>query len=194
MPHFIDYHRTAVGYHGTRRSVALELVQRLRPFDVSDNPDDWLGHGVYFWEHGPQQAFRWAEQRRQQQGWDEPVAVVASMIRLGRCLDLLDPVNAEWLAGAYDDFVEAKQSRRETVPRNVRSRKWLDCAVLEHWHAALEGQGRPPVDTLRAAYFPATVRRLWPGSWLSHDNHIQLCVRNLNCIVGTWLVEPLEAT
>jgi hypothetical protein len=29
MPRFADYHRTVVGYHGTRRSTALRVVQGL---------------------------------------------------------------------------------------------------------------------------------------------------------------------
>jgi hypothetical protein len=53
---FDDYHRTIVGYHGTRLSVALEIVSRRRTFKYSRNRDDWLGHGIYFWEHAPQQA------------------------------------------------------------------------------------------------------------------------------------------
>lgn len=61
MPHFEDYHRTVIGYHGTRRSLALRVVQGLEPLDFSRNPGDWLGHGVYFWEYAPQQVWLWAE-------------------------------------------------------------------------------------------------------------------------------------
>ena len=42
-----DYHRTIVGYHGTRRATAARLVDG-EPFGPSENDDDWLGHGVYF--------------------------------------------------------------------------------------------------------------------------------------------------
>ena len=77
MPRYADYHRTVVGYHGTRRSTALRIVQGLRGFEPSENDDDWLGHGVYFWEYAPQQAWLWAEQRRRSKGWDEDVAVGA---------------------------------------------------------------------------------------------------------------------
>jgi len=47
MVRFDDYHRTIVGYHGTRLSVALEIVKRSQPFKFSQNDDDWLGHGIY---------------------------------------------------------------------------------------------------------------------------------------------------
>ena len=99
MPRFADYHRTIVGYHGSRRSTALRIVQGLEGYRRSENADDWLGHGVYFWEYTPKQAWSWAERRRELQGWGEEVAVLASMIRLGNCFDLLDPDNLGVLSG-----------------------------------------------------------------------------------------------
>ena len=83
-----DYNRTIVGFHGTSRAKSLLLVQRKADFEASHNRDDWLGHGIYFWEHAPRQAYAWAQQR-----WGDDAAVVASMIRLGNCFDLLDPPN-----------------------------------------------------------------------------------------------------
>ena len=55
---FFDYHRTIVGFHGTSRSTAQDLVDGAA-FDASANDDDWLGHGIYFWEYAPQQAWWW---------------------------------------------------------------------------------------------------------------------------------------
>ena len=57
-----DYDRTLVAFHGTRRETAEKLV-RGEPFGPSTNDDDWLGHGIYFWEFAPQQAWWWAERR-----------------------------------------------------------------------------------------------------------------------------------
>ena len=52
-PQFIfDYHRTIIGYHGTAKAIATNLVDGA-PFDASTNDDDWLGHGIYFWEYAP---------------------------------------------------------------------------------------------------------------------------------------------
>ncbi len=50
-----DYDRTLVAFHGTRRATAKKLI-RGDAFGVSENDDDWLGHGIYFWEFAPQQA------------------------------------------------------------------------------------------------------------------------------------------
>lgn len=57
-----DYDRTVVAFHGTRRAAARNLI-RGDAFGVSENDDDWLGHGIYFWEFAPQQAWWWARRR-----------------------------------------------------------------------------------------------------------------------------------
>ena len=47
------------------------------------------------------QARWWAERRQKRQGWDEPVAILGSMLRLGVCLDLLDPYNVKHVKGIF---------------------------------------------------------------------------------------------
>lgn len=79
----MHYDRMVIGYHGCERVVADQLLAGVRPVP-SENTYDWLGRGVYFWEHGLDRATRWAEQHR-----NEP-AVVGALIQLGRCFDLLD--------------------------------------------------------------------------------------------------------
>src|ERR1043165_1834742 len=93
-----DYDRTVVAFHGTRKSAARSLI-RGDAFGVSENGGDWLGPGIYFWEFAPQQAW-WGARRR----YGADAAVVGSLVRLGRCLDLLDPSNTELLAAAHEDL------------------------------------------------------------------------------------------
>ena len=189
LMNFTDYHRTVVGYHGTRLSAALDVVNGRADLAPSENDDDWLGHGVYFWEYGPRQALRWAEQRRKSQGWDEPIAIVASMVRLGFCFDLLDPANVDYLAAVHDLYVKRQAAVGNAVPKNVLSSKRLDCAVFEYAFALIKAdESSPTADSARAVYVPTgTAKRVWKQSWISHDAHIQLCVRNPDCILGTWL-------
>ncbi len=188
MPRFADYHRTVIGYHGTRRSTALRVVQDLEGYRRSENADDWLGHGIYFWEYAPKQAWAWAEQRRRTWNQSEDVAVLASMIRLGNCFDLLDPDNLDILAGFRRDY-EQLERRAGRVPReNHNKSKYLDCSVFQYAFAAFQAKGEP-VDTCRAVFVPSD-ERLWTRSGLHRHAHIQLCVRNAECILGTWLVRP----
>lgn len=184
MARFRDYHRTVVGFHGTTHATAKRIVTGA-PMRPSRNEYDWLGHGVYFWEYGPQQAYQWA---RQNYSDNTRIAVVGSMIRLGNCFDLLDPVNADLL-------VEAKKVLQLTLPksqmpRNHNARKWLDCAVFESFYQ-IRKEESDIIDTARAVYVPTgNSKRLWERSWLYRETHVQLCVRNVDNILGAWIVQP----
>ena len=189
MTGLIEYDRTLVGYHGTRRSAALRIVQGLEPFTPSDNDDDWLGHGIYFWEHGPRQARAWARRRSRQQDWGEDVAVLAALIRLRSCFDLFDPPNVRDLEGYHAEFCQLEATAGRPLPVNVRNHKRLDCAVFEFAYSLIESRTGEPVDSSRAMYVPTGQdRRVWPHSWIARGAHIQICVRNRACILGAWLV------
>lgn len=192
MPRYADYHRTVVGYHGTKQSTALKIVQGVGDFEPSKNDDDWLGNGIYFWEYAPQQAWLWARRRKRARGWDEEIAVVASMIRLGFCFDLLDPENVKDLGRIYQEYTKALEEAGILPPTNVMSRKRLNCGIFEFAYASFEDRDSP-VDTCRAVFVPTTrVDRIWRGSGIHPHAHIQVCVRNPACILGTWLVKPDE--
>ncbi len=184
MPQFADYHRTVIGFHGTTRKTAERIVLR-GSFTPSRNNDDWLGNGVYFWEYAPQQAAQWAKQRYSEK---TRIAVVAAMIRLGNCFDLLDPRNVEPL-------IEAKKALIKTVkplPQNHNSNKYLDCAVFETLYQ-LQESAEEPIDTARAVYVPTEAhKRIWKRSWIYKETHVQLCVRNSRNILGTWLVKETD--
>jgi hypothetical protein len=209
MARFDDYHRTVIGYHGTNLSSALRIVNRIEGFRWSRRNFDWLGHGIYFWEYAPEQAMKFAQIRKRQfqkkpdptleerKKATEPIAVVASMIRLGFCFDLLDPFNVKFLEDLFEDYRESKEIEGETLPKNNRRWRKLDCAVLEYAYQAIsESADRPSVDTARGVYVPTGGNtRIWKSSWISRDTHIQLSVRNPASILGTWLYYPanLEA-
>lgn len=189
---FEDYHRTVIGYHGTSRSVAEQIVLGKQPFGFSRNDDDWLGNGVYFWEHAPQQALSWAISRSELKRWDEEPVVLGAMIRLGHCFDLLDPANIKEIERFHTEYVDAAQAANVRVRENANSHKYLDCTVFEFGYAAIEGDGRK-VDTARAVYVPTGEdKRVWKRSWIYREAHIQICVRNPKCILGVWLVTPFK--
>src|SRR5262249_41625385 len=80
----------------------------------------------------------------------------------------------------------------EGLPKNTRKYRKLDCAVFEYAYQVIsESEGEPSVDTARGVYVPTGGdRRVWEGSWISRDSHIQLCVRNPASLLGTWLHDP----
>ncbi len=129
-----DYDRTVVAFHGTRRSTASKLVAG-EPFGKSENDDDWLGHGIYFWEFAPQQAWWWAERR-----YGGDAAVVGSLVRLGRCIDLLDPSNADLLATAHEELDGALTAAGHSLKNNAHTHKYRDCAVFNYLFAKLQSE------------------------------------------------------
>ena len=82
----------------------------------------------------------------------------------------------------------------EKAPVNAMSGKHRNRGVFNFAYQAFESQGQA-VDCCRAVFVP-TVNdgkdRLWKGSGINPRAHIQVVVRNPACILGTWLVKPLE--
>ncbi|QVL31492.1 hypothetical protein KIH39_22005 [Telmatocola sphagniphila] len=204
MAHFDDYHRTVVGYHGTSISSALRIVNRVENFRQSERDYDWLGRGIYFWEYGPKQALNFARIRQRQainkkhktsgdlRRATEPLAVVACMIRLGFCLDLTEPENVEYLVAIFDSYRESMELAGAELPKNRHKYRKLDCAIFEYAYKVIEdSESNLTIDTARGIYVPRDgTTRIWPGSWISRDTHIQLCVRNPANLLGTWLHYP----
>ncbi|MBA2117728.1 hypothetical protein [Bremerella alba] len=206
MTLFNDYHRTVVGYHGTTLSVALRLVNRISKFTSSDRDYDWLGKGVYFWEYAPKQALNFAQIRqtqlkkkrnknsKEEYRANEPLAVVAGTIRLGFCLDLTDPENIKYVSEVYKSFQETMDLTGEDLPKNTRRYRKLDRAVFDYAYKVIEeSDPNSRVDTARGVYVPASgSKRIWEGSWIAHDTHLQICVRNTASILGLWLHHPTK--
>ncbi len=126
-----DYDRTVVAFHGTRTDTARKLVAG-QPFGASQNDDDWLGHGVYFWEYAPQQAWWWAKRR-----YGDDASVVGALVRLGRCVDLLDPSNVELLRDAHRELTTLGTA----LPNNANTHKFLDCIVFNYLYAKMAREG-----------------------------------------------------
>ena len=52
-----QFARIIVGYHGCTEDFARDLLLGTAPVSAwqpSTNDWDWLGHGIYFWEHSPE--------------------------------------------------------------------------------------------------------------------------------------------
>ncbi|MCZ7644907.1 MAG: hypothetical protein M5U26_06430 [Planctomycetota bacterium] len=186
-----------LGFHGCDRKVGRKLVSGKANPIPSENPWDWLGHGVYFWEGDPQRAFEYAEavSRKPRSGIRTPF-VVGAAIDLGYGLNLLNRSHLELLRRSYAGLQEALSLQGQPLPANKPGRvgpdllrRDLDCAVLNFLHEGIRIQGGQPFDTVRAAFWEGS--ELYGGAGFRELNHIQICVRNLNCIKGYFL--PREA-
>jgi len=188
----------------TGLTTALKIVNRVEDFHWSERDYDWLGGGTYFWEYAPRQALSCAKHRQKQYAKKadktpedirratEPLAVIACMIRLGFCLDLTEPDNIKLVSEIFAAYKESMELAGEPLPTNERHFRRLDRAVFDNAYAFIEkSDPGSKVDTARGVYVPAGgKKRVWDGSWVSRDTHIQLCVRNPASILGSWLHHP----
>jgi hypothetical protein len=175
--------RIIVGYHRCGHGFADDILTGTTPivgWQKSQNTFDWLGHGIYFWEHSPSRAMRWATQQ-----FEKP-AVVGAIIQLGTCFDLLDEANAVILGKSYPAFVANFRNRGKPLPVNRgkdhKSRE-LDCAAINECLDRFEGENIH-FDTVRAAFLEG--EPVFPGTTISAESHIQIAVRNVDCILGVF--------
>jgi hypothetical protein len=92
-----------IGYHGTTRERAEQLILDPSKYVLSTNPGDWLGRGIYFWQDAPQRAIVWAKRNGLS---DTDIAVVRAEINLEQCLDLFDLQTFRDLRSVYPRFSE----------------------------------------------------------------------------------------
>jgi hypothetical protein len=179
--------RTIIGYHGCTQSLAQQLLLGHLPIErwqPSENEWDWLGHGVYFWEHSPQRAARWAREKYEPRG--EPAAVIGAVIQLGRCFDPMDESITKILANGYIDLTQSYEQAGRRLPVNrgpEGKRRNLDCLVINDCLDRLKGQAIE-YDTVRGAFTEG--KSAYPGAGFAGETHIQVAVRNVDCILGVF--------
>ena len=157
--------RTVTGYHGTSAQRAAAIVRNVA-FDLSQNDYDWIGHGVYFWEHAPFRAWDWATHK-----YGRDAAVVEAEIRLGRCLDLTDIRYTRAMQLAFDGLREAYAAKTAVLPVNRGKARRLDCLVINY----IAENVFPECETVRAPFLEGLP--IFEGSAILSSSHIQVAVR-----------------
>jgi len=196
LPHFI------LGFHGCDQSVADEIISSSKKhLKTSDNEYDWLGSGIYFWENNPVRALEYAKSlqrypERSNKKITKP-AVIGAIIDLGYCLNLLETKSIETVAQAYKSLTELYKITGQPMPQNkdVKGSKdlllrHLDCAVIDLVHLAKSDAKEREYDSVRGMFTEG--KPLYENAGFHAENHIQICVRNINCIKGYF--HPREAS
>lgn len=182
--------RTIIGYHGCRQGPSAAFAQHLlagetevRDWQPSDNEYDWLGDGIYFWEHGPERARDWA-------GPDG--VVVGAVIQLGNCLDLTDVAATQLLSEQFEQIDRSYRELKKPLPTNLGGQgglRKLDCLVINELITTLAspmGETVPPlrIQTVRGAFEEG--KEAFAGSMIKIQTHIQIAVRDHSCILGVF--------
>jgi hypothetical protein len=185
-----------LGYHGCDRAIGEQALSGDLGILQSTRDFDWLGAGAYFWEADSRRAIEWARQKADRGDYDDPFAIGA-VIDLGNCLDLLARENLELVRSAHMSFATVQKASGYPMPVNTKAPKdkspdlvmrHLDCAVMNHLHAIVDGQDRPagvePFDTVRALFGEGIP--LYEGSGFRDKTHSQIAVRTPACIKGVF--------
>lgn len=178
------YDRLIIGYHGCDVETAERLLDG-EPFVPSENAYDWLGRGVYFWEHGPDRALQFAHVQVKRGRVRRP-AVVGAVLQLGNCFDLLDTHSTEALAAFYPLWERAVRARGDNLPVNDARhlRRFLDCAIINAYLPVAERAAGRPYDTVRGCFTEGGPA--FAGSGITRQAHIQIAVRSEACITGVF--------
>jgi len=190
-----------LGFHGCDASIIEKILLGKESLKPSNNIYDWLGHGVYFWENNPSRALEYAKELQRTPSKNKPrinrPAVIGAVLDLGFCLDLLDHSNLQLLTQGYNFLVTTL--RNSNIPQNKSPKncdekmiRELDCAVIETLHKIKETNGEKGFDSVRAVFIEGNV--LYPNACFREKNHIQIAIRNPNCIKGIFLPRELNNT
>lgn len=184
-----------LGYHGCDEAVGRRAITEGAKLIQSERDYDWLKPGAYFWEADPVRALEWAKWKADREEYDKPF-VIGAAIDLRNCLDLVSREDLEVLRSAYDTFAELRNEAGLELPENQktdesdrdRRLRYLDCAVIRHLHEVVKQQGLEPYDTVRGMFVEGGA--LFPGSGFRGQSHVQIAVRNDDCIRGLFIPTP----
>lgn len=194
-----DYKPSFVyGFHGTDKDTALKILNHTEDFEPSKNEYDWLGSGVYFWEHDPHRAMDFAiKQSKIQDSKIKEPYVIGAAIDLGNCLDLLTQKGIRYVKTAHAVLKHSHSQVGIPMPENIMAgdkdfdykKRYLDRAVIEIAHQLAE-KSEDKFHTVRSAFFENS--ELYDGAMFRSGNHIQISVRDLSCIKGVFLPKGIN--
>jgi hypothetical protein len=177
-----------LGYHGCDAAVAERLLKN-RPFTPSQNTYDWLGEGIYFWESNPLRGYEFAIEASKRAGSRiKKPTVIGAVIDLGFCLDLTTSRGLQLTKTAFARLQKVFQQAGKPLPENQpdRLRHNLDCAVINYLHHLQAEENKSAFDSVKGVFIETP--DLYPGSAFGSKNHIQIAVRNQDCIKGVFRV------
>lgn len=194
MHQYVTLSSHILGFHGCDRETGLKVLNGEAQLKPSKNEWDWLGQGIYFWEHNPKRALEYAiavaEGRQRATAEIKTPFVIGCIIDLGRCLNLTEPSNYTLIRESYSSLKAAYELAKQELPKNNGGARILDCAVFMNLHYMFEERGIPAYDTVRGA-FPEG-KPIYKGCAINDKTHIQICVRNAETILGYFLPFPVK--
>lgn len=191
-----------LGFHGCDKAVRDKIVStKGEVLKASENNYDWLGHGVYFWENNHDRALKFAQDLKEnppkgKENLIKEPAVLGVVIDLGYCLDLLDSKFLEVVKVGYDFLCDSHKKFGTKIPENIINAdgelllRKLDCAVIQTVHEMNIKLDKQPYDSVRGVFFEG--KDLYENAGFKEKNHIQIAIRNQNCIKGFFIPREFD--
>jgi hypothetical protein len=159
---------------------------------------------MYFWESNYDRAMQWAKDK-QARGKIKESAVIGAVLDLSYCCDLQDDLFIKMVATYHRLMAVEYTALKKPIPVNKdvisdihkdKLMRFLDCATIEFMHESIRKEALKQFnatgytnlkifDSVRGVFpegGPA-----YPGAGFSARSHIQICIRNPNCIKGFFL-------
>jgi hypothetical protein len=189
-----------IGFHGCDEKVRDQLVANQNSvIKISEKPFDWLGHGFYVWENNQERALQWAK-TKEKNGGIKKASVVGVVYVLGNCLDFTDSQYIDAIESYYNNLKDEFIKLGKSLPMNKDSEfdlfkdkliRELDCMVIEYMHKKISEEITKNIkkkghselkyfDTARSIFTEGGPA--FEGAGIQKKNHIQICIRNQNCI------------
>lgn len=185
-----------IAYHGCDRQLAEAVLAGSMALHPSHNEYDWLGPGIYFWVDSPERGLSWAQELATQKHSEvKDPCVVGALVHPSLCLNLTDYGSMRELRDSYDYLTTSAADTGKDLPRNTAYseglflRRTLDCWVMNGLHRLREDAGLPAYDTVYGVFEEGG--EIYPGAGFRTKTHIQIAVRNPECIVGYFRVSGL---
>lgn len=191
-----------LGFHGCDEKIRDSVVGKKGVIlEPSENDYDWLGNGIYFWENSSERALNYAiELKNNPIKAKNPInkpSVIGAVIDLGHCLDLLDSEYLNLLKMGYRILSTYNLEQGRSIPANKPIEKQgdlllrqLDCAVIETIHQFNHEERLHEFDSVRGVFFEG--KDIYPNAGFKEKNHIQIAIRNPNCIKGFFVPRILD--
>ncbi|HSZ86204.1 MAG TPA: hypothetical protein VK787_09250 [Puia sp.] len=185
-----------IGFHGCDKKVRDEIINSQSMLRYSKNDYDWLGNGMYFWENNAHRAMQFAtDQKKNPRKGREPIknpAVLGAILDLGFCLDLIEKEFIELAKDSYNLLAYSFKLLNIPLPENTSIKdskelliRKLDCAVIENVHRYRAQKNLRQFDSVRGVFIEG--ERIYHDSGFFDKSHMQICVRNPNCVKGFFI-------
>lgn len=180
-----------LGFHGCEESIRDAVVSGDMMLKASENEHDWLGYGFYFWQNNHERALDFAINPPGRKTIKKP-AVLGAILSLGNCLDLIDKKYIRSVQLSYKALEKSAISESKELPKNKNTKnsndlvlRELDCQVIENVHKIIKATNAPPFDSTRGVFIEGSP--IYENAGFHEKTHIQICVRNPNCIKGFFI-------